>query len=59
MPISKLPDRDLRKMTSQQLADLALAADQESRRLRKLGDHAGAAEWDRESERLALVFQSA
>lgn len=58
MPISNLPDRELAKMTAQQIADLALAADQESRRQRKLGNTADAAAWDLEADRLALIFRT-
>jgi len=57
MPISDLPQRELDKMTPQQIADLALAADMERRRLERAGDNTGAASWDRESERLAAAFR--
>ncbi len=56
MPISDLPRRELANMTPQQLADLALAADQERRRLLKAGDAEGAAAWACESERLSTLF---
>lgn len=55
MPISDFPQHELDKMTAQQLADLALAADVERRRLERLGDYCAAATWDRESARLADI----
>jgi hypothetical protein len=58
MPISDLPQHELRAMTPQQLADLALAADQERRRALKAGDYCSAARWDVESERLAQVSRA-
>lgn len=59
MPISTLDPRVLRTMTPGQLADLALQADQESRRQMKLGQMQAAREWAAESERLAEAFQHA
>ena len=56
MPISDLPERDLRKLTTQQLADLALAADRERRRLEANGFPDDAAKWDAESARLCAVL---
>ena len=56
MPVSDIDPRALRKMTPQQVADLALAADQESRRLAKAGDAAGAAHWDNASARLLATL---
>lgn len=56
MPVSDIDPRALARMTSQQIADLALAADQESRRLAKAGDAAGAAYWDNESARLMATL---
>ncbi len=58
MAISDLPEDALRKLTSQELADLALAADRERRRLERLGDRQQAALWDRESARLCAVLNS-
>jgi hypothetical protein len=57
MPISTLPVTELRKLTPQQLADLALQADQESRRAMRRGDYCAAREWDVEAERLCGVLQ--
>lgn len=59
MPTSDLPQRELGKMTPQQLADLTLAADMERRRLEKAGDYCAAAAWDQESARLAAAFRAA
>lgn len=59
MPISNILPRELAKLTPQQLADLALQADQESRRCMRLGHMDDARKWDRESERLADAFQHA
>ena len=58
MPISNLAPQALAQLTPQALADMALAADQEARRLRKSGDPAAAARWDEESARLAAAFQN-
>lgn len=53
MPVSNLAPRAIDKLTSQQIADLALQADQESRRLHAAGKHVQARTWDLESARLA------
>ena len=58
MPISDLDPRALRNLTPAQIADLALAADQESRRQLRAGNHHDAAAWDRESDRLASIFRN-
>lgn len=58
MPISNLAPQALAQLTPQALADMALAADQEARRLRKAGDPDAAARWDEESARLAAAFQN-
>lgn len=58
MQISNLDPKALARLRPSELADLALAADQESRRLARMGDAAGAQRWDTESARLAAVFRS-
>lgn len=58
MPISDLHEAALRKLTSQELADLALAADRERRRLEREGNRDEAAKWDRENARLLAVLNS-
>jgi hypothetical protein len=57
MTVSHLDPKALRRMTPQQLADLALEAHRESKRLARLGRQDEAAEWDAEFERLCRVFQ--
>lgn len=56
MPVSTLDPRALATLKPGELADLALSADQEARRLRKAGRLAEAAEYDDESARLAALF---
>lgn len=58
MPVSHIDPRALAKMTPQQIADLALQADQESRRLARAGDAAAAALWEQESAQLCAVLNS-
>lgn len=59
MPVSNLDPKALAKLTPNDLASMALAADQEARRARKAGDIDAALRWDEESTRLAAVFQQA
>lgn len=59
MPISTLDPRALRQLTPAQVADLALSADQERRRLARMGDHTGAAHYQAEADRLADYFAAA
>lgn len=56
MPVSNLDPKALACLTPGQIADLALAADQEARRARKAGNVDAALRWDAESTRLAAVF---
>ena len=57
MSVSHLEPRALARLRPSEIANLALSADQEARRRRKLGHHAEAEKWDRESERLATIFR--
>jgi hypothetical protein len=57
MPISNLDPKALKRLNASEVANLALAADQERRRLEKLGDIEGAAKWGAETNRLAAVFR--
>lgn len=50
--VSHLEPKALRRMSSQAVADMALFAFHEARRLRKAGKLAEAAEWDAEWQRL-------
>ena len=59
MPISNLDPAALAKLTPNDLASMALAADQEARRARKSGNVDAALRWDEESARLAAAFQMA
>ena len=56
MPISNLESRALDRLTTQQLADLALAADQERREQARAGNQQRAIEWMHERDRLLDVF---
>lgn len=57
MPVSNLDPAALAKLTPNDLASMALAADQEARRARKAGDADAAKRWAEEADRLADVFQ--
>ena len=59
MPISNLDPKALAKLTPNDLASMALQADQEARRARKAGNTEAALHWDAESARLAAAFQLA
>lgn len=59
MPISNLDPKALAKLTPNDLASMALQADQEARRARKAGNAESALHWDAESARLAAAFQLA
>jgi hypothetical protein len=59
MPVSNLDPAALARLTPNDLASMALAADQERRRLLKAGDLAAAAAYAEESARLADAFQRA
>ena len=58
MPVSNLDPQSLAKLTPNDLASLALSADQEARRARRAGDAEAALRWDAESARLAAAFQA-
>ncbi len=53
MPVSDLTRLGLANLTNQQLAELALEADQAARRARKRGDSQAAAEYQAEADALA------
>lgn len=59
MPISNLDPKALAKLTPNDLASMALSADQEARRARRAGNVDSALAWDAESARLAAAFQAA
>lgn len=56
MPISNLDPAALAGMTTQQLADLVLAADQEARHQKAIGNRWGYLRWKLESRRLCAVM---
>ena len=56
MPVSTLDPAALARLTPQQLADLALAADQDARRSRARGDVTAAADHASERDNLAALF---
>ena len=58
MPVSNLDPKALASLTPNDLASLALSADQEARRARRAGDAEAALRWDTESARLAAAFQA-